>query len=132
MLLMMIDEQNKNILDLTESVNSLRQQLALTVSSLEHSLIKLNDKSIESQVNLAESNNRHSQAMVLLTQIMAIAALVQALSSYAQWQVSEASVEVQRNANGIVQANIDYERMRDDRLEMREVDWRRYDIEHNR
>lgn len=119
-------------LALIDSIDTLQKQIPITISELRTTLREANERSINSQEALAKSNDRHSKAMVFLTQILAVAALVQALSSYAQWQVSEASVEIQRSANAISEAQRIYEISRDERIEMRDVDWRRFDIEHER
>jgi hypothetical protein len=67
--------------------------------------------------------------MFWLTVVLAVAAIVQALSAFAQWKVSENAIEVQRDANRIENSRWQYEIWRDDRLESRDVQWRQQDIQ---
>jgi hypothetical protein len=76
-----------------------------------------------------ESTNRSTSHMFWLTVVLAVAAIVQALSAFAQWKVSENAIEVQRDANRIENSRWQYEIWRDDRLESRDVQWRQQDIQ---
>jgi hypothetical protein len=76
-----------------------------------------------------DASNHSGRNMFWLTVVLAIAALIQALSAFAQWKVSEAAIEVQREGNGNVYAQWQYEISHNDFEDSRAVDWRRTDLE---
>ena len=94
---------------LSEVVELLQKQIPITISELRTTIGNAADKTIEADKKLAESNNRHSRAMFYLTIILAVAGIIQALSAYAQWKVSEkqtAYFEVQSRSDRIGQARL--------------------------
>ncbi len=115
---------------LAETVGALHHQIPITISELRGTLRSINNESIEANRKLAESNNKNSRSMFWLTVVLAIAAVIQALSAFAQWKVSENTIDVQRQGNATAYAEWQYNMMRNDRLETREVEWRRKDLEY--
>ncbi len=99
------------------------------LKSLELSLRKSTDKIIDSNERLAVSNEKHSHAMKWLTAALVGVAVAQAFFTYAQYKVAGNAISEQAEANSIERSKWDYEMMRNDRLEARDVDWRRQDLE---
>lgn len=101
--------QAETSLLLSEVVELLQKQIPISISELRTTIGNATDRTIESDKKLAESNNRHSRAMFWLTIILAIAAIIQALSAYAQWKVSEKQTsyfEAQSRSDRISQARL--------------------------
>lgn len=75
------------------------------------------------------SADKESRVMRYLTYAVAAVAILQLLIAYGQYRLGEIQVETSRQQTGLEDAIWQYEQMRDDRLEIRDVQWRREDLE---
>ncbi len=69
-------------LALADSIEQLQRQISVTISELRKTISLENDKSIKTQQQLAESNDKHSRAMIFLTLVIAAATIVQAFGVF--------------------------------------------------
>ncbi|MFA5126963.1 MAG: hypothetical protein WC465_03125 [Patescibacteria group bacterium] len=83
-------------------------------------------------IGLNELNNRKNNKQTKIAFRISLASIIIALFAmffaYAQYQVALNQIEEQRNANSLTKSMWEYEKMRNDRLEAREIEWRREDI----
>ncbi|HEY4494344.1 MAG TPA: hypothetical protein VJB95_02880 [Candidatus Paceibacterota bacterium] len=75
------------------------------------------------------SANRESRAMRHLTYALGVVALLQLLIAYGQYRLGEVQIDASREQGGLQKGALLYEQLRDERLEVRDVQWRREDLE---
>lgn len=77
----------------------------------------------------SDSANKESITMRNLTYALGIVALLQLFIAYGQYKLGEVQIDTSREQNGLQSAIWEYDKMRDERLEIRDVNWRREDLE---
>lgn len=75
------------------------------------------------------SADKESQRMYWLTIVLGIVAVLQLLIAYGQYRLGEVQIDTARDQTSLQNGIWAYEQMRNDRLEGRDVQWRREDLE---
>jgi hypothetical protein len=92
---------------LTEEVQSLKQNLA----------------------NYSVASENESKIMRYLTYVLGAVALFQLIIAYWQYRLADVQTDMSRDQTGLERAVWEYDKTRDDRLEARDVEWRRQDLQ---
>ncbi len=101
------DTNNTQVANLTEEIKELKSNLA----------------------TYSKSSNLESKAMRYLTYALGMVAIFQLTIAYWQYRLGEVQIDVSMEQMGLEKAIWEYEMMREDRIEMRDVQWRREDLE---
>lgn len=78
------------------------------------------------------SADKESKSMRYLTILLGLVAILQLLIAYGQYKLGETQVDAAREQTGLESSVWEYEKMRNDRLEARDVEWRREDLEYQK
>ncbi len=78
----------------------------------------------------SNSATAESKTMRYLTYALGLVAVLQLFIAYGQYMLGEVQVEVSRDQRGLDNAIWQYEMTRDDRIEKRDTEWRRLDLEY--
>ena len=84
---------------LSEAVELLQEEIPQSVGQITKTLEDITVKSIAANQKLADSNNRYSNVIVILTVVLSIAALLQATSEFMQWKVQKQANDLQMQIN---------------------------------
>ena len=84
---------------LSEAVELLQEEIPQSVENIRKTIEDVTNKSIEANRKLAESNNRYSNVIIILTVVLSLAAILQAISEFAQWKVQREANLIQIEAN---------------------------------
>ena len=84
---------------LSEAVELLQEEIPQSVGQIQKTIEDVTNKSIEANRKLAESNNRYSNVIIILTIVLSMAAILQAISEFAQWKVQREANLIQIEAN---------------------------------
>lgn len=83
---------------LSEAVELLQEEIPQSVEQIRKTIEDVTNKSIEANRRLAESNNRYSNVIIILTVVLSLAAILQAVSEFAQWKVQREANQIQIKA----------------------------------
>lgn len=75
------------------------------------------------------SADKQNKKMFQLTIALGMVAILQLVIAYWQFRIGEVQIDFAHEQTVIQNAQWEYQKMRDDRIEMRDVDWRREDLE---
>src|SRR3989344_9471473 len=84
---------------LSEAVELLQEEIPQSVGQIQKTIEDVTNKSIEANRKRAESNNRYSNVIIILTIVLSMAAILQAISEFAQWKVQREANLIQIEAN---------------------------------
>ncbi len=76
-----------------------------------------------------KSASTESKSMRYLTYALGIVALLQLFIAYGQYRLGEVQIDVSRDQRGLEDAIWQYDKMRNDRIEQRDIEWRKKDLE---
>lgn len=76
-----------------------------------------------------ETTERSNRKTFRLTIFLVVAAAIQAFSAWSDWQIAENAIDIERDANSLEYARWQYEMTRNNRLESREIEWRKQDLQ---
>lgn len=79
--------------------------------------------------NYSKNAKKETHAMRYLTIALAVVAALQLFIVYGQFKLAETQIETSQDQATIQNAIWEYEKIRNDRLEERDVDWRREDLQ---
>ncbi|OGE79274.1 MAG: hypothetical protein A2751_04765 [Candidatus Doudnabacteria bacterium RIFCSPHIGHO2_01_FULL_46_14] len=85
---------------LSEAVELLQEEIPQSVEQIGNTIEDATRKSIEANRKLAESNNRYSNVIIILTIVLSLAAILQAVSEFAQWKVQKEANQIQIEERG--------------------------------
>lgn len=117
------------------SISELVKVMDWSSSQLDTSNIQvgnLTDEIKELKSNLNEysrSANGEAKAMRYLTYALAVVAVLQLVIAYGQYNLGQIQLDVAKEQRLTDEAAWQYEMMRNDRIEQRDVEWRRQDLE---
>ena len=109
----------------TEKITFVQVEEIFAIDKLTEEVTVLKD-------NLADYNQasiRENRSLRYFTIALMVVAALQLLIAYGQYKLGEVQMDASRDQVQLQQAVWDYEKMRNDRLEMRDVQWRREDLE---